>query len=126
MTKVDDVVAAYIKLRDKKTALERKHKEELAPIKENMEKVENWLQRRLLEEGVQSFKTSQGTAFLQSSTSATVRDWDSTFAWIQANDEWSMLEARVNKTAVKDFVEANGEAPPGVEYSEHLVTRVRR
>jgi hypothetical protein len=126
VSKVDDVVAAYIKLRDKKTEMERKHKEELAPIKETMSKLENWLQRRLLEEGVESFKTSQGTAFLQSATSATVRDWDATFAWMQKNDEWSLLEARVNKTAVRDFVETNGEAPPGVEYSETIVTRVRR
>ena len=124
--KVDDVVGAYVKLRDKKTEIERRHKEELAPIKENMEKLEAWLQRQLLTEGVESFKTQNGTAFLQTASSATVRDWDATLEFIREHDEWSLLEGRVSKTAVKDYIENNGEPPPGVNFNNTIVTRIRR
>ncbi len=125
-TKVNQVVAAYVKLRDQKDEIKRRHKEELAPLNENMTKLERWLQKQLLDEGVESMKTDAGTAFLQTSSSVTVRDWPATLAWIQDNDEWSLLEARVNKTAVKDFLESTGEVPPGVNYSEDIETRVRR
>lgn len=124
--KVDEAVAAYIGLRNKKEAMGKRHKEELAPIVDTMAKLENWLQKHLLEEGVDSMKTSEGTAFLQRATSATVKDWDNTLAFILENEDYSLLEARVNKTAVKDFIESNGEAPPGVNFTEIIVTRVRK
>lgn len=124
--KVDDVVGAYVKLRDLKTSMERKHKEELEPIKKNMEKLENWLQGQLLAVGADSFKTTQGTAYFQTASSATVKEWGVTLPWIQSNDEWSFLEARVNKTAVKDYIESTGNVPPGVDYTETIVVRVRR
>lgn len=124
--KVDEAVAAYIGLRNKKEAMGKRHKEELAPIVDTMAKLENWLQKHLLEEGVDSMKTSEGTAFLQRATSATVKDWDNTLAFILENEDYSLLEARVNKTAVKDFIESNGEAPPGVNFTETIVTRVRK
>lgn len=124
--KVDDAVRAYIRLRDHKEEVGRRQKEELAPINEKMGKIEAWLQRELLREGVESFKTSAGTAFLQSTTSATVKDWTAVLDYIRKNEEWSLLEARVNKTAVKDFMESTGDVPPGVDFKSNQVTRVRR
>lgn len=124
--KVDEIVAAYIKLRDMKDATSRRHKEELAPINEKMGKLEAWLQKHLQSEGVDSMKTKAGTAFLQSNSSATVKDWPATLEWVKDNDEWSFLEARVNKTAVKDYMESTGDIPPGVDFKTTIVTRVRR
>lgn len=126
MEKVNKVIGAYIKLRDMKTDMERRHKEELAKIKEEMERIEMWLQRALLAEGAESIKTAEGTAFLQSATSATVKDWSAALDYIRDNNEWSLLEARVNKTAIKDFIESNGSPPPGIDFNTTLVTRVRR
>ena len=123
---IDELVGLYIDLRDLKEKRKRKHSEELAPINEKMNEIENRLQQHLLDEGVDSMKTANGTAFLQNSNSATVKDWDATLAYIKENDEWSFLEARVNKTAVKDFIASTGEVPPGVEFTTTRVTRVRR
>lgn len=125
-SKVDAVVAAYIKLRDSKEQLARKHKDELAPITEQMARLESWLQKHLLDAGVESMKTRAGTAFLQTATSATVRDWAATLDWIKDRDEWSFLEARVNKSAVKDYMESTGDVPPGIDFKSNVVTRVRR
>jgi hypothetical protein len=122
----DDVVAAYIKLRDIKGNIERKHKEELKPINDNMHKLENWLASKLQEQGAESFKTKHGTAFFQTASSATVKDWAETLKFVQSKNEWSFLEARVNKTAVRDYIESTGNVPPGVDYRETVVVRVRR
>lgn len=122
----DEVIAAYIKLRDMKTEVTRRHKEELETINEKMGKLENWLQRELISQGVESFKTSAGTAFLKRVDSATVSDWEKTLAFIIDQEDWSLLEGRVNKKAVRDFIDGNGAPPPGVSYTETLVTQVRR
>ena len=126
MQKVDQAVAAYIKLRDMKTEITRRQKEELEPINDKMDKLEAWLQRHLLASGVESMRTEEGTAFLQTSSSVTVKDWNAALDFVKSRDEWSFLEAKFNKTAVKDFMNSTGEVPPGVEYKEFIVTRVRR
>ena len=124
--KLDRVIAAYVKLRDAKTAMAKRHKEELSPITDKMDFLEGYLQKFLLDRNMESMRTEQGTAFLQRVSSATVKDWTATLAFIQKNKEWSFLDARVNKTAVKDYIEASGQIPPGVEFTEMIVTRVRR
>lgn len=124
--KVDDVVSAYVKLRDMKSEMERQHKDQLAPIKDKMQTVEGWLQKHLLAAGVESFKTKAGTAYLQTFASATVKDWPATLDFIKENEEWAFIDARVNKTAVKSWIEDKGDVPPGVDYKETIVVRVRR
>ena len=124
--KIDKVIAGYIKLRDIKNAMVKQQKEQLEPITKQMTFIENYLQKYLLDANLQSVNSDQGTAFLQHVTSATVRDWPATLEFIRANDEWDFLEARVSKTAVKDYIEIQGVIPPGVEFAEAVVTRVRR
>jgi len=109
-----------------KAALVKKQKDEMVVIQTQLDKLENYLQKYLLDAKLQSVNSEAGTAFLQHVASTTVRDWPAALDFIKANDEWSMLEARVNKTAVKDYIEQNGGCPPGVEYTEMIVTRVRR
>lgn len=123
---VSDVVRSYVKLRDKKTELKRKHSEELAPLNEKMAKIEGWLQRNLLEQGLQSQKTEEGTAYLSTETRATVKDRDAFFEWVIKNERWDFLENRVSKTVVKDYLEETGELVPGINYEASQVVRVRR
>lgn len=72
--KVEDVVAQYIKLRDKKAEITARHKEELAPYSEAMEKMEAWLLAQMQAVGADSFKTQHGTAFKASAASVTMAD----------------------------------------------------
>lgn len=124
--KIDAVVAAYIKLRDHKDEVKSRHKDELAPINEQMAKLEGWLHRELNAQGVDSFKTKAGTAFVQKATSVTVAEWDVTLPFIREHDLWDLLEARVSKSAVQDYVESTKEVPPGVNVRVEEVVRVRR
>jgi hypothetical protein len=123
---VEDVIKGYVKLRDKKTELKRGHTEELAPINEKMALVEGWLLRDLTTRKVQSQKTAEGTAFIQKSTTATVKDRDAFLDFVRKNEMWDLIENRVAKSVVVDHLENTGEVIPGVNYEATQVVRVRR
>ena len=71
---VEQVVGTYMKLRRKKEALENQVKEDLADIKAKMTKLEAWLMQKADEDGVTSFKTAAGTAFVTTTDFANVAD----------------------------------------------------
>ena len=122
MSSVEKIIAYYITLRDQKAEIESRHKEELAPIKENMQLAEAALHKLMLDQDVtQLKKKGVGTAFLQEFVSAKVDDWDTVLKHIQDHDRWDLLERRVNKTAVLD-----GDEVPGITIAKSLKVNVRR
>lgn len=123
---VEKMVQAYIQMRDLKEKREDAHKIAMKPLKEAMETLEGQIQGLLLDANVDSMKTAVGTAYLSTLGSATVKDWTQTLAFIVAKEDWSMLEARVSKTAIQDYIAEHGEAPPGVEYRSIQQVRIRR
>ena len=124
---IDQVIEGYLALRGQKEALAKKQKEEMAPLLDKMEKVENWLQAQLQSQGLTSIAAKGvGTAFLETRTDAGVADWDAAFEWIKATGQWAFLERRVSKSVVKDYMDAHGEVPPGIAVSSEVVLRVRK
>lgn len=123
---LDQVIAAYVKLRQQRDALKKKQSEEMAPINDAMFKLSVWLQKQLQESGQTSAKTAAGTAFLQTDTSVTVNDWDATIAFIQEHQLWSMLERRVSKSVVQDYIESQKAVPPGLEIKSEVSCHVRK
>ena len=123
---VKDVIKGYVKLRDMKNEMKRQHTEALAPINEKMQLVEGWLMRDLISRGVESQKTSEGTSYLQKSTSATVKDRDAFLNFVRENNMWDLLENRVAKSVVVDHLENTGEVIPGVNFEQAQVVRIRR
>lgn len=126
---IEDLVAKYVALRDKKAALEAAHKEKLAPINNAMMKVEGLLLRSLNELGGEaaSIKTASGTAYITHRTSAKVRDWEGFFeGFVVPNQAWHMINHAANKTAVAEFVEENQAAPPGIEWVREAAVNINR
>ena len=123
---VDEVVKGYIKLRDSKNKMKKDQAEDLKPISEKMTLLENWLLRDLQTRKVESQKTAEGTAFISTMAAATVKDRDAFFAFVKENEMWDLLENRVSKTVVRDYLEDTGEVIPGVNYQETVVVRIRR
>ena len=119
-------VAKYIALRDEKKALAAVHKEELAPLNEAMLKIENAVQRLLLSQGALNMKTPSGTAYLSTTTKATIQDWSVFRAYMLEHDLLDMMEQRVSMEAVREFKEANGGLPPGIATTDAISTRFKR
>ena len=123
---VDQVIAAYMTLRSKRDAIEGEVKTKVADIKAKMEKLESWIKTQADAQGVTSFKTKHGTAFLTTTDYANVGDWDAVLEFIKTNDAFEMLEKRVSKTAVRNYVENDKFVPPGVNYGTKLEVNVRK
>lgn len=123
---VDAVIDTYIKLRAQKEVVEADVKDRLAGIKEKMLKLEAWIQAKSEETGVKSFKTDAGTAFMSTADFASVGDWDAVLDFIKTHDAYDMLNKAVNKKAVREYIDANGAIPSGVNFGTKLSVSVRR
>jgi hypothetical protein len=124
--KVDDVIATYMKLRGQKEAIEAQMKEQSAVIKAKMEKLESWIKEQADVQGVTSFKTKHGTAFLTTTDYANVADWDAMLAFVRENEAYDLFEKRVSKTAVRGYIEQTKAVPPGVNYGTRLDVNIRK
>lgn len=124
--KVDDVIATYMKLRGQKEAIEAQMKEQTAAIKAKMEKLESWIKEQADVQGVTSFKTKHGTAFLTTTDYANVADWDAMLAFVRENEAYDLFEKRVSKVAVRGYIEQTKAVPPGVNYGTRLDVNIRK
>jgi len=123
---VDSVIKKYMRLREKKAAVEATVKAEIDQIKANMTKLEAFLKAKLDADGLTSFKTEYGTAFLTTTDFANVEDWDAVLRFIREEEAFDMLEKRISKTAVRGYIEATKEVPPGVKYGTKLDINIRK
>lgn len=123
---VDDVVATYMKLRSQKEDIEAEVKDRVSGIKAKMEKLEAWIKEQADAQGVTSFKTKHGTAFLTTTDYANVADWDAVLDFIRTQEAFDMLEKRISKIAVRGYIEANKAVPPGVNYGTKLEVNIRK
>lgn len=124
--KVDDVVSHYLKLRAKKGAIKAEAEEKTREIDTMLHKLEAWLKIKADEQGVTSFKTAAGTAFLTTVDYASVENWEAFVDFVKTNNAYDMLERRVSKTAVRGYIDANQAVPSGVNYGTRIDVNVRK
>ncbi len=123
---VSDIVRTYMKLRNQKEQIEAETKDRVAKLKEKMVKLESWIKEKADADGVTSFKTDHGTAFLTTTDYANVADWDAVLGFIRQNEAYDMLEKRISKLAVRGYIETNKAVPPGVNYGTKLEVNIRK
>ena len=115
-----------MKLRHQKESIENEAKAQVKDIKENMTKLEAWIKEKADADGVTSFKTKHGTAFLTTNDFARVADWDAMLEFIQENEAYDLLEKRVSKVAVRGYIDMNKAVPAGVTYGTRIDVNVRK
>lgn len=123
---MSDVIRAYVKLRDQKAAIEAEARERVAEIKAKMAKLEAYIKMQMDAQGVTSLKSEYGTAFLTTTDYATVSDWDAVLEFIRKHEAYDLLEKRVSKLAVRNYIEQMGSVPPGVDYGTKVEVNIRR
>lgn len=121
----EERVAQYRQLRDVIREKEKALEEELAPMKKVLEQLGNVLLQMLNKSGQEAARTKAGTAYITEKVSATIEDADAFRRHVIGGEAWDLIDWRVNKTAAKDFVNENNQAPPGVNYSTIRVVGVR-
>ncbi len=129
---IDQLVAKFVELRDRKSAIEKKAEADKAELTKIMDAIEERIKLKLHELGAKSLKTDHGTAYISYKESATVADWDTLLDYIVREERYALLEKRVSKTEVKAIMEEdrNGSyvhpPPPGVNFVRFETINVRR
>jgi hypothetical protein len=126
---VEKAAELYIKLRDLKKEMEDDHDNRVAPLNAKLEELKNQFSDQMNSLGVDSMKTTSGTVSFRSKVSAALSDASAFWNYVVTQGNFDLIDKRANVTAVKDFVEANGVPPPGVNYSVYRdvsVTRPRK
>ena len=126
--KLDELVANYIKLRDKKSLLKKQYDEKVAKVDAVMDRMEAIILKTFQDSGIDSARTDAGTAYISTRTSATVGSREECLSWVlQDPDERSIfLENRVSKVAVEQYKAANDDLPPGINFRSEVTVGVRR
>lgn len=124
--KLNELVEKYIAIRDKRAQLKAKYEAKAAVLDGVLDKIEATLLKTFDDVGMDSVKTSAGTAYRTLRTTASVADWDAFFAYVKEHNAWEMLERRCSKTAVEQFRAANDDLPPGLNWREERVVNIRR
>ncbi|MBS3785163.1 MAG: hypothetical protein KGY78_12055 [Anaerolineae bacterium] len=123
---LDEVTRRYVALRQRKAEMEKAHKEALKPLNDAMEKLENYMQKKLDELGADSVKTPHGTPYKSMQESITVADRDTWLQYLRESDAWELADIRASKTSIRQHMkEYDGELPPGLNYRAMTKVNVR-
>lgn len=123
---VEKRVGQFVMLRDMKAALKEKHDSEMKPINDTMEMIKDELKVALNSVNADNMKTGSGTVSLNTKYSASAADIDMFWAWVVTQAAFDMLDKKPNVTAIREYVEQHGVAPPGVNFSSFQDIGVRR
>lgn len=126
MATIDEVIEKYVSLREELDEARRDFKAIENDLKEKMITLSLYLREQADELGVESFKTSHGTAYKVTKDFVRVGNWQKVLGFIQDTENWQFLEKRLGKIAVKEYMSENGDIPPGVEYSTEVEFQVRK
>lgn len=107
------------------TAIEAETKAKLAPLQEKMRLLLEWMETKAREEGLKNVPTKYGTGFWATHTSASVAEPGIFRDFVIENKLWDLIETRASKVAVKSYIDANKEPPPGVNYKQVAVFNIR-
>ena len=121
-----DLIAHYVKLRNKIAAETEAFSERMKPYNTAMEAIANELQATLLARGADSTKTESGTAYLSTTYRCTVKDPVAFKAYVVETGDIDMFTNAVSKEAVEAFMEKNGRLPPGVDRTGFTKCNIRK
>lgn len=123
---MDDLVAQFVKLRDRIKEADNAHKEKTKPAKDYLDLLTAKLMEKLNDMGGESVKTAHGTAYRTTRRSATVADGETFRQFVIATEAFDIVDWKANANAVDDFIKSEGSPPPGVNFSTAYTVGVRR
>jgi hypothetical protein len=124
--KISELIEMYVRARDQKSEMEAAHKEALKPVNAEMSEIETLLLGVMNKTGMDSIKTAFGTAYKSVRNSATVADKEAFWDFVVANNEFGLLDKRVSKTGVEQYLERNSTLPAGINWRQEATVNFRR
>lgn len=116
----------FIEVRDKIAEVKDRQAAELKPLLEIQEVLAGRIQAFMQANKLENLKTSAGTCYVSTRYSASLADPEAFMQYVIANSAFDLMDRRANVTAVKDFVSAHKQLPPGCNLSAIETLGVRR
>ena len=124
---VDRLVAAYIKMRDKRAELLRDYEQADEEVKGQMEAVETKLLDLCKEIGVDTLGSKHGKVIRTVKTRYWTSDWDAMHKFILEHKMPELLERRISQSTMKQLLEENPELmPQGLNTDSRYSVTIRR
>ena len=124
---VDKLVNAYTKIRDKRSELTSKYKEEEGKLREQQDRVKLALLEYCKEHEVDSVRTASGLFYRTVKQRYWTGDWESMHKFIMDNEVPEFFEKRLNQTHVRQFIEENPDlVPAGLNVDSEYAISVRK
>lgn len=124
---IEDLTAAYIKIRAKLSELEEEHKAKVKDLKEQQQLISDHILNTCNELGSDSIKTPAGTVTRRVTSRYWTSDWESMHEFIRENDAMFLLEKRLNNKMVQEYLEDNPDKlPMGLQADRRYTVQVRK
>ena len=120
------LVQVYIKMRDRRAELKEAYEAEDGELVEKMTVIEQTLLELCKETGVESLRTSHGTATRKIQERVWVADWEAFKEFVRENDALDLLEKRVHQGNYKSWAEDHPDAVAPVNIDRKFAITVRR
>lgn len=123
---LEDLIGQHFKLKDELEELQNKIKKEENGLKKKLEIIKGYINQQLDTLGLESIKTSKGTAFKSKLNTMKVLDWETALNHIKSNELWHVLNKSLSKNNVREIVEESRVNFPGIELGEIVDVKIRR
>jgi hypothetical protein len=122
----EQVIRQALHLREMKKAMEQRHAEEKLPLDQGLEACENFLLAVMIERKEKQIKTEDGTAYQAPQMRVRLVDRAAFVDYVRETGNFDMFTSAVSKEAVRDYMDKNPQAPPGVEVSQFTACNIRK
>ncbi len=119
-------IEQYVAIRDRVKAMDEAHEKAKKPLTDALAELNGHLQKFLDESGSDSVKTKWGTCYKSIRYTASLADSQAFMDYVVDHKRFELLDRKANSTAVRAFVEENGNLPPGCNLSALSTVGVRR
>tara|TARA_B100001057_G_C22730703_1_gene903665 strand:- start:371 stop:760 length:390 start_codon:yes stop_codon:yes gene_type:complete len=124
---VEKLVKAYIKIRQKRSELSLKFKEEESKLDIKIDKIKRALLGHCNEHNVESVRTSEGVFFRSVRERYWTSDWEHMHKFIMKHNVPEFFEKRLNQANVKQFLQDHPDLiPEGLNVDSEYVVSVRK
>jgi hypothetical protein len=124
----EDLVAAYVNIRNKREFLLREYEAADQELKAEMSKLEAALLDICNNVNADSIKTTSGTVVRKLNERFSCSDWDNFYKFVLDNEAVQLLEKRIHQGNFREFLKEGGQdgLPPGVNVFREYGVSVRK
>lgn len=124
---VEKLVKVYVKIRDAKAELAKEFSDKEKDLNAQLAKIEAALLEHCKDTGQEGGKTKSGTFYRTVDERYWTSDWESMNSFILEHGEVGLLERRLSKKNLKQFMEERPDLhPPGLNIDRTYKIGVRR